>query len=214
MPAVWYLPPSNFRIPAYMVSEELLRSWSEFTPNRREEYVTLSSPDNFSDIKSMYRDMLAGDIDTKNPDDIRKIAALCRKYINGNIVAFAKQQQNNPHISFYGKEFILDTLRFIATGKRHISCSTQIELSDARNASGEKWKMSEGGLFNESGKSPGKDDLFTIDMKQLCKNIQNNTFILNPYNEVASDIYLWLARSGGPEDIVCTMYIVFCCYNF
>ncbi len=111
---------------------------------------------------------------------------LTQELIAGNINWFLKQD-SNPIITDMRMSFLLDTVRFIQTGKRHVSIHS--------------WKSM---LEMESG------DVCDVSKRQVMRELFR-TFELETFDEIDNNTFIqnWLSHKNGFDDMVFTINYLF-----
>ena len=203
--ATWVATQSGFRF-RYPYLDDADVYIQRYKTTGGETYSRLYNDDSaVNAVRELYLDLKAGALDVSNPEQLRCITDTYARMFPHGFRRLLEEQINNPHLTGYFHELLKDTLRFIDTGCRHMAHDALHGLLTAdQNA-----------VYEGKSKAVSmKDDPFyVIDMKRHIASItrQCDTLGLNRRSACYDQAgYLWLTRSGGPEDIVCTMYIIFC----
>lgn len=101
----------------------------------------------------------------------------------GDFRDWLSDQQSNPNIVGYNRQFLVDTLNFIETGKRELSVHSWIDL------------VSEGGASHHAHAVPQR----LLDSKQLLASSEASLELLQK----------WISQPNGLEDLLNTMHLLF-----
>jgi hypothetical protein len=112
-----------------------------------------------------------------------KVIGAAKRLLSGNRSWFLSQDQN-PYVAEYNYQFVIDTLRFIATGRRRLSVHAWRDLVSHAPASG----------------------LASVEERHAIADAFE-TFKLN--TSVDQLLQLWLAQPGGFDDLINTLNILF-----
>lgn len=113
----------------------------------------------------------------------KKVIQAAKRLLGGNTNWFLSQD-HNPMLFEYNYQFVIDTLRFIATGSRRISIHAWPDLVT---------NYPEGQVADVSERHD------VADMFESAA-LTTSTDVL---------IQLWCSRTGGFDDMICTLYILF-----
>lgn len=205
-----YITPSGFAVKSQTgvdrdVAKVVYSNANNGMPNMRLGILRPNDSTNY-EIRELYMDLVAGELDTKDPITMRKVLSVYKRHFNNNpIYGFLNMQFNNSYLKGNITEAVKDTIRFIDTGRRHMPYSVLFPLLEA---SIEDRKLN---LANE--KPLSKDSFYTNDMKKHLLSIQRQAEsfgLIGDVNHRDNMEHVWITKQGGLEDIVCTMYIVFC----
>lgn len=147
------------------------------------------------------------DFSSKTLPGVPEVVAIWRKYVDPNLDssswAYKKQvlrvamelfgtqrnwfefQERNPSLHGYNYGFVVDTLRFILTGKRNLSVHMWPDLVSHE--------------YSHSQDVSGRHELLDY-MKQNAELMRNPP---------AGMIQRWCSHKGGMDDMICTLNILF-----
>jgi hypothetical protein len=86
-------------------------------------------------ITQLYQEFTSHDNKSLGWEFRRRVIAEVKRLLSGNVNWFIKQD-SNAMVTKYSYEFLLDTLRFIATGRRRLSIFTWPDLVGSHPAGG------------------------------------------------------------------------------
>lgn len=114
----------------------------------------------------------------------RQVIAAAKRLLGTDRPNWFLTQDGNPLVQAYNYQFILDTLRFIGTGRRRISIYAWPDL-----------------LSNHPDQ--GLDDI--SERNDIAQQFRE----LGVDLQVESLIQLWCQHRGGFDDMLCTLYLLF-----
>lgn len=101
----------------------------------------------------------------------------------GDFKEWTQEQLSNPNIVGYNRQFIVDTLNFIETGKRELSVQSWLDL------------VNEGGAGHHAHAIPQR----LLDNKPLSNASETSLQLLQD----------WVAKPNGFEDMLITLHLLF-----
>lgn len=96
-----------------------------------------------------------------------------------------ENQERNAHLHGYNYGFVVDTLRFIATGRRRMSVHVWADLVSHEHT---------------QQKDPSQ-------RHEIMDFLRNHTLFMN--NPPVGMIQKWCSRPGGIDDMICTLNLLF-----
>lgn len=101
-----------------------------------------------------------------------------------NLPVFLNTQKNNPFLYGYNYEFLIDTLRYIQTGRRRVSVQNWLALL----------------LENHAPNNDYRDRSSSRDIRDFLQAVGSTD---------SSVVATWVSRPGGLNDLVVSLYIMF-----
>jgi hypothetical protein len=136
-----------------------------------------------ADINALYNDLINRTIDPSGWTYQRRALRVAMLALGG-FALFLNTQKNNPFLYGYNYEFLLDTLKFIKTGRRRVSVQNWLAL------------------LTENPK-PSNDFRERATSKEI-RDFYNAVGVAG--NKVIAD---WVSQPGGLNDMVVSLYIMF-----
>lgn len=101
----------------------------------------------------------------------------------GDLRTWLIEQQANPNLVGYNRQFLNDTINFITTGKRELSVQTWYDL------------VSEGGVGHHAHAIPQR----LVDNKRVLESSESSLELLQA----------WVSQPNGLEDLLNTLHLLF-----
>lgn len=134
------------------------------------------------DVERLY-DLLIGNLANVNGWSYRRLVFPTAMAVFGDFATFLSTQKLNPFLYGYNYEFLIDTLRFIETGRRRISVQNWFDLLLENHEPNNDWRTR--------------------------SNAELESFTRKYRSDTAAVVSRWVSHDGGFNDLVVSMHILF-----
>jgi hypothetical protein len=149
-------------------------------PSPRSDIIRVTGS---GDITALYDQMMQRQVNHNGWAYQKRVLQVAMNCFN-NFPQFITTQKNNPFLYGYNYEFLIDTLRFIQTGRRRVSVQNWLALL----------------LENHSPNNDYRDRGSSKDIHDFLKAVGSSD---------TSVVSAWVSRPGGLNDLVVSLYIMF-----
>lgn len=149
-------------------------------PSPRSDIIRVTGS---GDVTALYDQMMQRSVNTNGWAYQKRVLQVAMNCFN-NFPLFINTQKNNPFLYGYNYEFLIDTLRYVQTGRRRVSVQNWLALL----------------LENHQPNNDYRDRSSSKDIGGLLQSVgpADTTVVAN-----------WVSRPGGLNDLVVSLYIMF-----
>ena len=149
-------------------------------PSPRSDIIRVTGS---GDVTALYDAMMMRTVNHNGWSYQKRVLQVAMNCFN-NFPQFIMTQKNNPFLYGYNYEFLIDTLRFIQTGRRRVSVQNWVALL----------------MENHQPNNDYRDRGSSKDIHDFLQAVGSSS---------SSVVSAWVAKPGGLNDLVVSLYIMF-----